>query len=39
MPNETSSATQRIAASQGTPMPAQAAQNDAAAESRVIASR
>ncbi|MCL6684790.1 cell wall hydrolase [Sphingomonas alba] len=39
MPNETGSATQRIAASQGTPMPAQATQNDAAAETRVIASR
>ncbi len=37
MPNEASSATQRIAASQSAPVPAP--QNDAAAETRVIASR
>jgi hypothetical protein len=39
MPNETGSATQRIAASQTGSVPAPATQNDAATETRVIASR
>jgi spore germination cell wall hydrolase CwlJ-like protein len=39
MPNETASATQRIAATQAAPIPTPAPQNDAGSETRVIASR
>ena len=39
MPNETASATQRIAATQTAPAPGAATQNGATPETRVIASR